>query len=169
LLKAVQLLGFPEAEDESAPCGALHGHVPYPHDFPPGTQHLCIFRHPRNCLISMCRFKRMPLTTGYLIGYVRKYDDSNRPMATVAREFTPWLTRNSLAIRYENLTASDATLRAIATYLNVPYLEDAFPHLPGLTRTWSGNPSRWEDHWNAELDRVWHDSGMQEVQSAWNY
>jgi hypothetical protein len=158
LVKGVQLLGFPEG-------WILHTHQSYPYKY---DKHICIFRHPRNCLISMCRWNRQPITTGMLIKFLREYDHY-KSMTEIAKGFTPWLNSSALIIRYEDLVASDLTLRTIAQYLDVPYLEDAFSNLPGLTLTWTGKPSRWEDYWNEELDRVWINEGMQEVQTAWNY
>jgi len=171
LLKGVHLLGFPVARDPGESGCATHGHFPYPFDkdFPPVRKHICVFRHPRNCLISMCRWQKQPLATGVLISLIRKYEH-NMAMASFARQFTPWLTNQSVHIvRYEELITNENILRGVAEYLEVPYLEDAFEYLPGLTRTWMPTHSNWEEYWSDELDKVWQASGMAEVQSRWNY
>jgi hypothetical protein len=169
LVKGCQLLGLLPANDQFEAGRVMLGHFPHPGPFPRGTQHLHIIRHPRNCLISMCRFKGMPVTTGFLLGHLQRYGEHG-PMAALARGFLPWLSVPTVhTLRYEDLMASDAALRGVAAFLDLPYLEDAFANLPGLTMTWTGSPSRWEDHWNADLDRAWVDSGMADVQARLGY
>jgi hypothetical protein len=155
LRKGLELLGLDDVEV---------GHFPYP-ELPEGPR-ITIFRNPRNCLVSMARFKGLPVATGYLMRLVRAYNGG--PMADELRGYLPW-RGVAHCVRYEDLVASDACLRGIAAYLERPYPEDAFPNLPGLTMTWTGSPSDWRQHWSAELQAVWEAEGMAELERELGY
>jgi hypothetical protein len=158
--KGVELLGL-EVK--------AHLHEPHPYSVSSRDRHVCIFRNPRNCLVSMCRFKGMPLVTGSLIRLLRDYD-GHGPMAAYYESFLPWREDpGCLCVTYEDLCASDAALRRIAEYLDTPYFEDAWPSLPGLTLTWTGVPSNWREHWSQSIQSAWASSGMVEVEQKAGY
>lgn len=158
LLKAVELLGVPAPMHEHLPFGPL----------PAGTEkHLYIIRHPRNILMSWVRFENKPVTTGTLIGAMR--DFAGKRFAEVLESYMGWLTDpQTFIVRYERLCSTPDAIRDIAIYLDVPYLDDAFPNLPGLTPTWTGSPSDWRTVWNPEVD-CWWDARCQAAQLAMGY
>lgn len=160
LLKALELLG----------AGSVSiAHHPYGWQRPPESVHMCIFRHPRNCLISMCRFQGFPVVTGYLLKLIQSYGTFGR-MADCLSGFLPWRSEAGvLCITYEDLMASDASLREIAEFAGLPFLDDAFRNLPGLTKTWSGKPSQWIEYWNPILDEAWASSGMLALEKELGY
>ena len=171
-LKAVELLG----------CAGMLVHHEYqvggllPEDMRATTHHLFIKRDPRNVLISWLRFFSKPVTSGMFITAFRNWSGTaNDGLATrtfldASLEFTPWLSDPSVfVVKFEDLTASDAELRRIAAYLAVPYLEDAFRHLPGMTRTWTGKLSDYTAIWNADIESVWSAEGGPQLLKAWGY
>jgi hypothetical protein len=166
LLKAIQLLGIPAA-NEPFDEGVIAVHFGSKEKIPKGVKHICIFRHPKNCLISECRFMGKPLASGFLIGFIKNFRDG-RLMKEMLSQYLGW-KKKAYCVSYEDLVKDDKCLREIAKYLQVPYLEDAFPNLPGLTFTWSGKPSNWEEHWNDEIEKVWVESGMNELQTKLGY
>lgn len=174
----VQVNGFPKCGNHAVKKGIeLLGvidveinHRPYS-DVMPWTftgQLVMPIRHPRNVLISKCRWEHRPLCSGSLIGFVRKFD--HEPMQVEYGAFLPWMRyARVLTVRYEELVSSATTLRTIASFLQVPFLTDAFPNLPGITYSWNATPSRWEDHWSPALDRVWADEGMTDLEGRLGY
>lgn len=122
LVKAVQLLG--------QPCEVTH--VAY---VGPIGQHVFIKRDPRNIVCSWLRFNGRPVTPGMFITALRLFQHASLVEELAAYE--GWLTDpQTLVVSYEALIASDAEMRRIAAYLDVPYLDDAFSELEGLTSTW---------------------------------
>lgn len=161
LLKAVELLGVTAGQ-------IVLDHIPYNTQFLDNIdKHLYIIRHPRNVLISYCRWKHQPVTGGMLIGFM--HDFMGKTFTTYCQDFIPWLTdQNAFVVKYEDLMMNDAVIRSIADHLNIIYLEDAFPNLPGLTPTWTGNPSDWTTIWNPEIDAEWQ-LQCQSVQEEMGY
>ena len=158
LLKGVELLGV---------AGAHVDHRKYGEPISEDRQ-LFLKRHPRNILISMARWQQRPLKQGPLIVLMQDFYNWE-PMAQYLSAFTPWLHNGVHSLSYEDLTGADWALRGIADYLNVPYLDDAFENLPGLTTTWTGAPSDWTQHWTPVMERAWEDHGMADVQHEWGY
>lgn len=112
LVKAVQLLG--------QPCEVTH--VAY---VGPIGQHVFIKRDPRNIVCSWLRFNGRPVTPGMFITALRLFQHASLVEELAAYE--GWLTDpQTLVVSYEALIASDAEMRRIAAYLDVPYLDDAF-------------------------------------------
>jgi hypothetical protein len=112
----------------------------------------------------------MPLTAGSLIQVVREYDPAKTPMAAEYAGYLPWRDDPStLSITYEALVESPAELGRIAAYLGVPCPEETFEAIPGLTRTWTGAPSNWREHWSAGLQAAWKKAGMVELERRAGY
>lgn len=158
LSKGIELLGVPTQ---------LTHHAPGDEGAPTGEQ-IVIYRHPRNVAISWLRFIGKPLAQGNIIRVIRQWQDGSRSFAHEYGRYLPWRDL-SFCVRYEDLVASDACLRSLAVRLNVDYLEDAFPNLPGLTATWTGAPSRWEDHWTPAIETAWAEEGAAQLQADLGY
>ena len=155
LAKAVQLLGV-SCEVE---------HVKYTPDALP---RIFIKRDPRNALVSWLRFSGKPVTQGMFIAALS--DFNGETLVAAMAEFEGWLSdANTLVIQYEDLIASDAALRQIADYLGVPYLDDAYPNLPGCTITWTGLPSDYTVVWTPEVEAAWEAAGGAALLTRWGY
>ena len=72
-------------------------------------------------------------------------------------------------IRFEDLVSDPKTTEAIANYLEVPLLDDAFDKLPGLTKTATGKLSNWKDYWSDAVEDAWVKARGPEVEAMWNY
>lgn len=151
LKKAIELLG----------CEAELKHEPHKIFY---KKMVVIFRNPRNVLVSECRWQYKRVTTGRMILTLRKWEHEGATSfyETMAEEYSRYLhwkeDPNVLCVNYEDLIKDDKTLRKIADYLGVPYLEDAFPNLEGLTRTWNRVKSNWEKYWSPEVEKVWKET-----------
>lgn len=155
LVKAVQLLG--------QPCEVTH--VAY---VGPIGQHVFIKRDPRNIVCSWLRFNGRPVTPGMFITALRLFQHASLVEELAAYE--GWLTDpQTLVVSYEALIASDAEMRRIAAYLDVPYLDDAFSELEGLTSTWFAQHSDYRAIWTPEVEVVWAAEGGNELLARWGY
>lgn len=156
LVKAVQLLG--------QPCRVEH----LPFGEPVGDKHIFIRRDPRNIVCSWLRFQGHPVTPGMFLTAFRRFQE--RSLVEEMAGYEGWLTdASTLFVRYENLIASDAEMRLIASYLGVPYLAGAFEALPGLTRTWFAEHSDYRGIWTPEVEAAWHAEGGAELLARWGY
>ena len=167
LLKAIELLGVPQAKETFGE-GVMLTHLEATETIPDEVKVVTVFRNPRNCLVSMCRFQGRPIAAGFLIGIIRAYMVRDKSMRAYFEAFLPWMEQ-SHCIRYESLCDSDETLRGVAAFLGVPYLDDAFPNLLGGTMSWTGKPSDWRAHWNDSIQRVWEEEGMDEIEKVLGY
>ena len=145
-------------------------HQPYPHTFE--GKHLCIFRHPRNVLISYVRYINMSVSTGTLLLAMDTFNEVGPGFVKGYENFLPWLNDpNTKCFRFEEMQKDDTAIRSIAGYLEVPYLEDAYPifAVPGTTYTWSGRLSDWKEHWNPTIQEKWVACGGQALQKKLEY
>lgn len=158
LAKGCQLLGVP--------CQV--NHIPFGR-MVEGNKHVFIKRDPRNALIAWLRMNGLPQTSGMFITAFRKFQTAS--LCEEMMEYEGWLTDcDTLVISYEDLIASDATLRRVSDYIGTPYIEGAFEHLPGLTRTWTGpNHSDYRTLWSPEIETVWIAEGGPELLMKWGY
>jgi len=155
LVKAVQLLGQPCVVD----------HVEYSG---PIGQHIFIKRDPRNVICSWLRFNGQPVTPGMFITAFRLFQTASLVEEMAAYE--GWLTdTQTLVVRYEDLTATDAGMKRIAAYLQTPYLPGAFDELEGLTATWFAQHSDYRAIWSPEVEAVWAAEGGPELLTRWGY
>lgn len=155
LVKAVQLLG--------SPC--IVEHIEYAG---PIGLHIFIKRDPRNIVCSWLRFNGRPVTPGMFITALRLFQHASLVEELAAYE--GWLTDpQTLVVSYEALIASDAEMRRIAAYLDVPYLDDAFSELEGLTSTWFAQHSDYRAIWSPEVEAVWAAEGGNELLARWGY
>lgn len=155
LVKAVQLLG--------QPCEVTH--IAYGG---PIGRHVFIKRDPRNIVCSWLRFNGQPVTQGMFITAFRLFQYGTLVDEMAAYE--GWLTDpQTLVVSYEALIASDAEMRRIAAYLDVPYLDDAFSELEGLTSTWFAQHSDYRAIWTPEVQAVWVAEGGNELLARWGY
>ena len=155
MVKAVQLLG--------SPC--IVEHIEYAG---PIGLHIFIKRDPRNIVCSWLRFNGRPVTPGMFITALRLFQHASLVEELAAYE--GWLTDpQTLVVSYEALIASDAEMRRIAAYLDVPYLDDAFSELEGLTSTWFAQHSDYRAIWTPEVEAVWAAEGGNELLARWGY
>ena len=154
LWKACELLGI-------ATSGVQH--TPWSDAELPAEVGLFIRRDPRNALISWVRWRGMPVTQGTVIGAMAEY----LPMLA---QYEGWLTDpRVLVVSYEALIADDAQMRAIAAHVGVPYLDDAWPALPGHTLTWTGRYSDHREVWTRAIDKAWAEAGGPGLLARWGY
>lgn len=158
-MKACALLGWPSS----------HHHEPYRADFINGDKHVFMVRDPRNMLVSWLRFQSRAVSPGMLITAMREYA-GGPPLLTTLAAFRPWLNDPAtFVLRFEDLIASAAPMRSLATYLDTPYLEGAWEVLPGLTETWTGTYSDYRTVWTQDVERVWSELGGSEALKEWGY
>jgi hypothetical protein len=158
LTKAVQLLGV----------NCSVNHIEYVDGLPEGEKHVFVTRDPRNAVISWLRFTGRPLTQGMFITALGDLD--GKPLIDAMAAYEGWLTNpNTLVVRFEDLIASDARMRSIASYLGVQYLDDAFPALLGGTMTWTGALSDYTTLWTPAIDAAWIAAGGPALLARWGY
>jgi len=157
LAKACELLGLPVEVQ----------HLTY-REKVAGGKYILIVRDPKNVVLSMLRFRYKPQTPGMFITTFRQFQD--RSLVEEMAEYTGWLKdRDTLVVRFENLTAWPDEMRMIAAYADAPYIDGAFEELPGLTRTWTGSYSDYRTIWTPEVNKVWREEGGQELAARWGY
>ncbi len=155
LVKAVQLLGVP--------CEVNH------HPYWPTTQRTIIIkRDPRNVVLSWVRHLGHPVTRGMVMTHIRSFE-RGQSIVEAMMPFEGWLASSALVVSFEALTASDAELRRIADHLEVPYMDEAWRWLPGMTRTWNPQHSDWRALWTPQVQQVWESVGGNELLARWGY
>lgn len=163
LTKAVQLLGVN--------CGVEHLECPVtvlPSMFEDG-KHVFIKRDPRNVVISWLRFHGRPATRGMFMTALSDFYQG-RTLAESFARYEGWLDDpHTLVIRFEDLSTEKSELVRIAEYLNVPYLDDAWPALPGGTMSWSGKHSDYREIWTPQVERAWDQAGGGALLKRWRY
>lgn len=168
LTKAVELLGIPRDDRyREGFCSLTHA-LPDDPDLPHQYRAVMVIRDPRNMLISMVRWRRDTLASGFIIGCLHDYE-MDLSLADWLTRMGPWLQRADVVVRYEDLIESDAALRRIANALGLPYLDDAFSNLPGLTLTWNSQHSDWRKHWTPEIEAAWQSQGLDHIALAYGY
>ena len=142
LLKSVELLG----QDAGSIIHYAHGT-----QFPEGTKHLFIYRDPRNGLISWMRQQGKSITDGTVMAAIRE-----GTYLRYLRDFSGWMTDDTaFKVRFESLIADDVSIRDIAFFLDVPFLDSAFKNLTGMTITWTGELSDFRTFWTPMVAAVW--------------
>lgn len=163
LIRAVELLGLPDVQLAHAAYGQLD---------PTAGKHLYIIRDPRNNLISRTRASAYPLTQGSLMLKLRNFEDG-LSYRDYAAGFFSWIDDPAThVVRFEALIGDGgATLRGIADFLGVPYLDDAYPHIIGPTVTWTGQLSDWrsEPAWTPVVEEAFQAEGGAEVAARYGY
>jgi hypothetical protein len=159
LVKACELLGVPASVNYKS----------FAEGMPPGTtHHIHIKRDPRNVVISMLRFNGQPVTPGTFLARFRRFQDDS--IVEEMAQFEPWLAdAHTLTVAWEDLIASDATMRQIAAYVDVPYIEGAWERLPGRTYTWNDKHSDFRDIWTRQVASAWRDEGGDNLLRVWGY
>ncbi len=156
LAKAVQLLGVN--------CGPDH----IEHGQPISGPHVFIKRDPRNVVVSWLRFTGKPVTQGMFISALGDFYQERTLVDSFSR-YEGWLDDwGTLVTSFEALQ-SKAELVRIAEYIGVPYLEDAYPALPGGTFSWTGKHSDYRDVWTPLVQKAWKDVGGDALMKRWGY
>lgn len=157
LLKACQLLGLPIPSVN---------HLPYSKKT--SGKHILIIRDPRNILVSKLRFEGSRVTPGMVISKFRLFD--KKSLVEEMAEYEGWLTDpDTLVVKFEELVSDPSIIKKIAEFVDTPYIEGAFEELPGLTRTWTGALSNYQDYWTQDVANVWDAEGGPELLKRWNY
>lgn len=132
------------------------------------THHIFVRRDPRNALISWLRFQGKPVTTGTFIAGLSEHS-LGKSLPEAMGEFTHWLRDADFIVKFESLVESDAEMRVLASFLGVPYLDDAFPNLPNHTVTWTGRLSDYHEIWNNHIEEAWQKIGGPRLLAEWGY
>lgn len=144
-------------------------HIAYPLK-PEGERFLFIARHPKNILISGVRAERGCATpTGVLRAIPRGF--LNLPISDAPTEYGAWIgDADTTVIRFEDLIASDAGMRAVAAWLGVDY-NGTFDQLQvaDSTPTWHFPHSDWTKLWNADIQAAWEAAGGPAMEAAYGY
>jgi len=135
-----------------------------------------IYRNPRNVLLSAVRYQNEQVrdsTKDISPDKLRDmfYDFFNCSLPYVFRAYEGWMTSNALIIRFEDLISDKDCMDKIADYCGVekPSYE-TFKGLYGAkTPTWSGKLSDWQEVWCPEIDKIWKDEGMLEIEQSLGY
>ena len=162
LQKACELIGQP----------AEVNHVPFSEGLPEGTtHHIVIKRDPRDLIISALRFQGEEVSSGMFLARFRQFKlEGTGSLIDAMAKYEGWLTApNTLVVSLENLRTTDETMHEMANYLGVPYLDGAWEHLPGLTRTWNDTPSDHRLVWTPEVEKQWNAEGGAELLARWGY
>lgn len=162
LQKACELLGQP----------AEVNHIPFSEGLPEGTTHsIFIKRDPRDVIISAIRFSGQEVTSGMFLTWFRQFKlEGELSLVDAMARYEGWLTEpNTLVVSLERLRTTDETMREMANYLGIPYIDGAFEHLPGLTRTCNETPSDHRPFWTPEVISVWEAEGGNELLTRWGY
>lgn len=159
LAKALALLGIPVDVE----------HRPYAQGLPLDMRQVFIARDPRNIIVAKLRSENQPVTPGMFLTAFRKFTD--RSLVHELAEYEPWLRhRRTVTVRYEALVASDAEMKRLANELSLTYFRGAWETLPGLTRTWMGEPhADYRSIWEAEVEAIWQAEGGAALVKAWGY
>jgi len=162
LLRCVELFGQDEVR---------HAHDPY-RDFSGrkvsyGTKvqgkHLHIIRHPKNILISWCRYVYQDDSEQILI------DNMFRAVRPVMA-FAGWIDESGVhTVRFEDLLTKPEEVDKIGEYLGLSPVMDHFERMQGGGPTFTGNPSVWQEHWTSRLQQHWEEAGGPAAERAYGY
>ena len=149
LQRALQLAGV----------DSIHGHWPHG-EAPPSDRHVHIVRRERrNCLVSMLRFRSIPISEATLIEGLRDYAHG-MTMATYFAQFDGYLDDPDVfLVHYEDMLRTRDPLRLMCAYIGVDYPADLFERLPfEQTPTRNDRPSHWPDVWTPAVEAVWQEA-----------
>ena len=156
LVKAVQLLGQP----------TRHEHLPYSQKL--NGKQILIKRHPRNIIISWVRFIKQQVTEGFIIHEMKTFEDNG--LVQCLNDYSGYLTdKDTLVVSFESLISEESELRNISDFIGCEYIGDAFNNIIGLTPTYTGELSNWEDHWTDNIDKEWVKLNGHTAERLWNY
>ena len=157
LVRALELLGVPDPR--------VH-HLPYPGEFE--GEHVFIKRDPRDVIVSWLRHQNKPVTPGTFLSSFRYFGSGS--LVDDMRLFEGWLEDGRVyVLRFEDLLADSRALRNLAAYLELPYYEGAFEHIPGPTITYNEKRSDYRDVWSSEVQKIWASEGGSQLLDRWGY
>ncbi len=183
LVKAIELLGIPRDDSsfrtqrtgEDLAEGEMReglwtglGHFYY-RDRPKVDKIVHIVRDPRNVMISWLRWVKTSVHTGLIAAAIRG-EYASGGLKQVMEEFFGYLDDpDVLTVQFEDLISDEATIRSIATYLGMPYIDGAFEGIWGGTKTFSDTLSEWEKDWSPILDDVWAEQDGPAIEKRLGY
>ena len=125
--------------------------------------HLHVIRHPKNVLVSWCRYVYQNDSEQILI------DNMFRAIRPVMA-FAPWLDEEGvLTVRYEYLLEDPNSIEIMGRFLGLEPVEDHHKRIHGTGPTYTGNPCHWQDHWTPRLQQAWEDADGREAEIAYGY
>jgi hypothetical protein len=134
---------------------------------------LFIYRNPRDLLISTVRYRSEQQRYPFDISQEKLvevfFDLANASLPAVLTSFERWFETEALSLKLETLVQSPQGINEICDYMGIPHRLDAFYELPGGTATWNDKQSNWKDHWGCEIEKVWKEEGMYDVETKWGY
>lgn len=158
LVKGLQLLGVN--------CSVQH--IPFADGVPEDRPHVFIRRDPRNIVCSWLTHMGKPVTQGMFIAHLHKFEVA--PFAEELTAFAGWLDdARTIHVRYEDLVYNAQGLKDLAGKLGVPYLDDAYPNLPGMTVSWQKKHANWAEIWGPPVEHAWNSIGGPRLLERWGY
>jgi len=101
------------------------------------------------------------------------FDFFNSSMPAVYMAYAKWLDSKAYCFRFEDLfmqgQENQRVFDGLADYLGKPRKIWTKESIIGGTPTWTGKLSNWQDFWFPEIDKVWREEGMVEVEKALGY
>lgn len=139
---------------------------------------VCVFRHPRNVLVSAVRYQNHQIR-GMDAAVTEKkmidqfFDFFNGSLSASYAAYMKWFGTKAHILKFEELfephSDNQQTLDALADYLGKPRQWYDPTQLLGGTYTWTGRLSQWQEHWTPELDKLWIEEGMIDIETKLGY
>lgn len=134
-----------------------------------------VYRNPRNVLISAQRYQNHQMrgwektvTEEKLIAQF--FDFFNASMPAVYNAYQKWFDTSAYCFKFEDMISDRKTIDGLADYLGKPHVgNNALEQLQGGTATWTGRLSDWTEFWTPELDKIWVEEGMLEIEKKLGY
>ena len=136
---------------------------------------LFIYRNPRNVVISAVRYQNQQVrdetpdvTDKKIIDQI--YGFFNTSLRSYYEVYYPWLNSKACKVKFADLVSNPSTVKSIIDYMGSNAKpENIVKNLPGGTGTWTGKYSDWTKYWSEEVDKVWKEEGMVEMEKKWGF
>lgn len=134
-----------------------------------------IYRNPRNVLISAQRYQNHQMrewenTINEEKLIAQFFDFFNASMPAVYNAYQKWFGTKAYCFKFEDMISDRSVIDGLAEYLGKPKPgNEVLKQLEGGTSTWTGRLSNWEDFWTPNLERIWIDEGMLEIEKRLGY
>jgi hypothetical protein len=98
------------------------------------------------------------------------FDFFNSSMVGSYTAYQKWFDSSAYCFKYEDIQKDMNVVNGLADYLKKPRPStDFLSKIPGGTYTWTGETSDWRKYWTENLDRIWRDEGMVEIEKKLGY
>ena len=139
-----------------------------------GLPVITIFRHPRDTLISRTRYFKERDPIAHLRG-----DPEGITFANQYRQWVGWITDGgaSFCVLFEQFALHDhEALLNLCQYVDIEPPRDPeafFYQVENCNTIWNptrtGSHSRWQSHWNSQLDAAWELYGGKQLEEELGY